>query len=79
MGETQEQHFLLSFNTSLKVDFQSSRVTFEGGLILVRELDVRLGFGELIEQHLTDSRCRRNSQFPFTGLLRQSFYNRPTG
>jgi hypothetical protein len=31
--------FQLSFNASLKVDFQGSRVTSDGGLILVRELD----------------------------------------
>ena len=31
---------------------RGSRVTSDGGLILVRELDERLGFGELIEQHL---------------------------
>lgn len=54
MGETQNQPFQLSFNASLKVDFQGSRLTSDGGLILVRELDERLGFGELIEQHLTD-------------------------
>ena len=50
MGEIQNQSFQLSFNASLKVDFQGSRVTSDGGLILVRELDERLGFGELIEQ-----------------------------
>jgi hypothetical protein len=33
----------LSFNPSLKVDFQGSRVTSDGGLLLVRELDERLG------------------------------------
>ena len=56
MGEKQNQPFQLSFNASLKVDFQGSRVTSDGGLILVRELDERLGFGELIEQHLNDRR-----------------------
>ena len=30
----------------LKVDFQGSQVTSDGGLILVRELDERLGLGE---------------------------------
>ena len=65
MGEIQNQSFQLSFNASLKVDFQGSRVTSDGGLILVRELDERLGFGELIEQHLTDSRHGKNTQFPF--------------
>jgi hypothetical protein len=37
----------------------------------VRELDERLGFGELIGQHLTDSRRGKNTQFPFADLLRQ--------
>ena len=55
--------FQLSFNRFLRVAFQGSRVTSDGGLILVRELDERLGFGELIEQHLTDSRGK-NTQLP---------------
>ncbi len=79
MGEIQSQSFQLSFNASLKVDFQGSRVTSDGGLILVRELDERLGFGELIEQHLTDSRHGKNTQFPFADLLRQSVYSRLAG
>ena len=79
MGEIQNQSFQLSFNASLKVDFQGSRVTSDGGLILVRELDERLGFGELIKQHLTDSRRGKNTQFPFTDLLRQSVYSRLAG
>ena len=55
-SETQNEPFRLSFNSSLKVDFQGSRVTSDGGLVLVRELDERLGFGELIERHLADGR-----------------------
>jgi len=43
MGENQNQRFQVSFNASLKVDFQGSRVTSDGGLIPVRELDERLG------------------------------------
>src|SRR2546428_2682240 len=79
MGEIQNQPFQLSFNASLKVDYQGSRVTSDGGLILVRELDERLGFGKLIEQHLTDSRRGKNTQFPFADLLRQSVYTRLAG
>ena len=56
MGEKQTKPFQLSFNGLLKVDFQGSHVTSDGGLILVRELDERLGFGELIDEHLSDSR-----------------------
>jgi hypothetical protein len=46
----------------LKVRSQGSRVTSDGGLVLVRELDERLGFGKLIEQYLADSR-EKNAQF----------------
>lgn len=62
MRKKQNQPFQLSFNASLKVDFQGARVTSDGGLILVRELDERLGFSELTEQHLTDSRRGKNTQ-----------------
>ena len=62
----------------LKVDFQGSRVTSDGGLLLVRELDERLGFGELIERHLTDARGK-NTQLPLTDLVRQSVYSRLAG
>jgi hypothetical protein len=64
MGETKNQPFQLSFNKFLRDDFQGSRVTSDGGLILVRELDERLGMGELIARHLIDSRCGRNTQLP---------------
>ncbi|MGO8737130.1 MAG: transposase, partial [Terriglobia bacterium] len=80
MGEIQNQPFQLSFNVPQSgIDFQGSRVTSDGGLILVCELDERLGFGELIEQHLTDSRRGKNTQFPFADLLRQSVYSRLAG
>jgi hypothetical protein len=64
MGEKQNQPFQLSFSASLKIDLQGSRVTSDGGLILVRELDERLGFGELIAQYLTHGEGRtRNSRW----------------
>ncbi len=78
MGERQNQPFQLCFNASLRVDFQGSRVTSDGGLILVRELDERLGFSELIEQHLADSRGK-NTRLPLADLLRQSVYSRLAG
>jgi hypothetical protein len=78
MGEGQKQEFQLSFNRFLRIAFQGSRVTSDGGLILVREMDERLRFGELIEQHLTDSRAN-NARLPFADLLRQSVYSRLAG
>ena len=54
------------------VAFQGSRVTSDAGLILVRELDERLG-------HLHDSRQGLNTQFRMADLLRQSVYSRLAG
>jgi len=78
VGEAQNRPFQLSSNSSLKVDFQGSAVTSDGGLVLVRELDERLGFGELIERHLADARGK-NTQLPLVDLLRQSVYSRLAG
>jgi hypothetical protein len=44
-----------------------------------RELDERRGFGDLIAQHLTDSRRGKNTQLPLADLLRQSVYSRIAG
>src|SRR5438105_2361424 len=79
MGENQNGPFQLSFNASLKVDFQGSRVTSDGGLILVRELDERLGLGDLIAEHLSDARRGKNTQLPLADLFRQSVYSRMAG
>ena len=43
MGEKQNHPFQFSFNASLKVDFQGSRVMSDGNLVLARELDARQG------------------------------------
>ena len=61
MGETQNQPFQLSFNPSLKVDFQGSRVTSDGGLLLLCELDEHLGSNQRIEENLTDDRQGKRS------------------
>ena len=79
MGEKQNEPFQLSFNASLRVDFQGSRVTSYHCLILVRELDERLGLATLIAEHLRDSRQGLNTQFAGADLLRQLAYSRLAG
>ena len=63
MGELQTEPFQFTFNGFLKVAFQGSRITSDAGLILVRELDERLGLATLIAEHLSDSRQGLNTQF----------------
>jgi hypothetical protein len=79
VSEKQNQPFQLSFNRFLRVDFQGSRVTSDGGLLVVRELDERLDLTGLIQNHLVDSRTGRNAQFPLADLFRQSSYSRLAG
>jgi hypothetical protein len=57
VGETQERPFQLSFNSSLKVDFQGPRVTSDGGFssgARAGQLDERLGLDELVDRHLSE-------------------------
>lgn len=79
MGEKQNGPFQLSCNASLKVDFQGSRVTSDGGRIWVREMDEWLGFGEPIDRRLVDRRQGKTTQFPLADLLRQLVYSRLAG
>ena len=71
--------FQFTFNGFLKVAFQGSRITSDAGLILIRELDERLGLETLIAEHLSDSRQGLNTQFTLADLLRQSVYSRLAG
>ena len=79
MGELQHEPFQFEFNGFLKVAFQGSRITSDAGLLLVRELDERLGLETLISEHLSDSRQGLNTQFSLADLLRQSVYSRLAG
>ena len=79
MGELQTAPFQFTFNGFLKVAFQGARITSDAGLILVRELDERLGLARLIAAHLRDSRHGLNTQFRVPDLLRQSVYSRLAG
>jgi hypothetical protein len=79
VGEKESEPFQFAFNGFLKVAFQGSRVTSDAGLVLVRELDERLGLEAIIAGHLRDSRHGLNTQFPLTDLLRQSVDSRLAG
>src|SRR5260370_33468061 len=78
VGETQNRPFQPSFNSALRVEFQGTRVTSDAGLILVRELDERLGLSELMDRHLSDSRPGKYILLPLDDLLPQAVYSRLT-
>jgi hypothetical protein len=78
-GAKTNKPFQLTFDGSLKVDFQGSRVSADGGLLLVRELDQPLGLGKRIDEHLSDTRQGDNKKFPLADLVRQSVCSRLAG
>jgi len=78
VGESQNQPFQLSFNRFLRVDFQGSRVTSNGGLLLVRELDERLRLTGLIQNYLVDSRIGRKQTRQVSGTAKRAAM-RPEG
>ena len=71
--------FLVFFNSSLKVDFQGSRIASDAGLLLVRELDEWLGLSQLISDNLSDARRCNYTQPPLPDMLRQWIYTRLAG
>ncbi len=79
MDEKRNQPFQLSFNPSLKVDFEGSRVTSDSGLLLVRELDESLGLSALVAENIRDDQRGKNIRLPLSDLLRQSIYSRLAG
>ena len=79
MRELHHEPFQFAFNGFLKVAFQGSHITSDAGLLLMRELDERLGLATLISEHLTDSRQGLNTQFSLADLLRQWAYSRLAG
>jgi hypothetical protein len=48
-------------------------------VLLVRELDERLGLSSLMAEHITDDRRGKNTQLPLPDLLRESIYSRLVG
>jgi Transposase DDE domain group 1 len=68
----------LCFDGFLKMDSRGSPVISDRGLVLVLELDERLGLNQLIAHHLTAPRGT-NCRLPLADLLRQSAYSRLAG
>jgi len=63
----------------LKVDFQASQVTCDGGLLLVRELDEGLGLSAFVTENIMDNQRGKNTQLSLPDLLRQFLYDRLAG
>ena len=69
MGEPQGWLFEPSFNRSVKVTASDARLTSDGGLVLLREADHRLGISEWLAQRLDDPRNPDQIRYQLVELL----------
>jgi hypothetical protein len=78
-GELEDGSLRVEFDRRLKLEFHSSRITSDAGLLAYRELDDALGLSELAGVALAECRRGKNTRHLLTGLLRQSVFGRLAG
>jgi hypothetical protein len=79
MGERKKRPLRLTFDRRVKLEFHGARVSSDGGLLLYRELEEKLGLMALAEERLVDPRRGKNTQHEMSGLFRQAVYGRLAG
>jgi hypothetical protein len=78
-GETESDAPRLKFDRRLKLEFHSSSVTSDAGLLPFREMDDVLGLMVIAGQYLADGRTGRNARHDLIGMLHQSVFGRVAG
>ena len=78
-GEADSGPLRLHFDRSIKLAFQGSSISSDGGLLLYRELDDALGLLDLAAGLISDPRTGGNGRHRLVGLLRQSVFSRLAG
>lgn len=78
-GEAETGPLRLHFDRTIKLAFQGSSISSDGGLLLHRELDDALGLTDMAAEMLFDPRTGKNGQHQLGGFLRQSVFSRLAG
>jgi len=74
MSESDGWLFEPSFNRAVKVEASDDRITSDGGFVLLREADHRLGLTEYLAQRLVDPRDPDLIRYELVELLRERLY-----
>lgn len=78
-GEAETGPLRLHFDRTVKLAFQGSSISSDGGLLLHRELDDALGLTDMAAEMLFDPRSGKNGRHQLAGFLRQSVFSRLAG
>lgn len=76
LGESKKDEYRVNFSSNIKIYFQGTQLSSNGGLLLYRDLDESLSMTKRIGMHLVDHRTGKNIHHALIGLLRQSIYSR---
>src|SRR5262245_41500270 len=79
MGEVQGRQTQLSFNRSIRIAGGDERMSSAGGMLLLRELDERLGLTRRLGAALADPRCAGRVTWSLTTQLRARLYTLAAG
>ena len=74
MSEAIPRVFEPSFNRAIKVRSRDERLTSNAGVLLLREVDHRLGLTSSLGQEMVDPRRQELVRYPMTELLRERIY-----
>ena len=69
----------LGFDRRVRLEFQGAKLSSDGGLLVMRELDDALGLSDLASAALRDTRRGKNTVHRLDGLFRQSVFGRLAG
>jgi hypothetical protein len=78
-GDAESGPLRLQFDCSVKLAFQGSSISSDGGLLLYRELDDALGLLDMAARLIADPRTGKNGRHRLAGFLRQSVFSRLAG
>lgn len=60
----------VDFDPRVRLEFKGTKLSSDGGLLVMRELDDTLGLSDLASGALNDSRRGKNTVLPASGLHR---------
>jgi hypothetical protein len=69
----------VDFDARVRLEFRGTKLSSDGGLLVMRELDDALGLSDLAAVALCDTRRGKNAVHRLDGLFRQSVFGRLAG